>query len=53
MKELERKLFTSLVTDRWGYYILNDGYFVKQLPACNDERAKEMFYEYLNKGNQK
>jgi len=47
MKELARKYFASLATDKWGYYILIDGYFEKQLPACNDEQAKEMFNNWL------
>ena len=47
MKELARQCFASLTTDRYGYYILIDGYHEKTLPACNDEQAKEMFNNWL------
>lgn len=47
MKELARQCFASLTTDRYGYYILIDGYFEKRLPACNDSQAREMFTEWL------
>lgn len=47
MTELARQCFASLVTDKWGYYILIDGYHEKTLPACNDEQAKEMFDNWL------
>lgn len=49
MKELARQAFATLNTDRFGYYILIDGYFEKQLPACNNEQAKEMFQDWLDK----
>ena len=51
MKEIARQCFASLNTDRFGYYILIDGYFEAKLPACNDEEAKEMFKEWLQSKN--
>lgn len=51
MKEIARQCFASLNTDRFGYYILIDGYFEAKLPACNDEEAKEMFKEWLQSRN--
>lgn len=41
--EIARRCFYSLIHDKWGYFVLNDGYFVQQISAVNDEEAIEIF----------
>jgi hypothetical protein len=41
--EIARKFFHSLIADKWGYIVLNDGNFYARIYAKNDAEAIEKF----------
>lgn len=41
--EIARKLFHSLIHDKWGYFVLNDGNFYARIYAASDEEAIAKF----------
>lgn len=48
MTEIDRILFVTLNTDKFGYYILNDGNFVMKFFAESDDEAIKKFHAILD-----
>lgn len=47
-EEIARQLFVTLTKDNYGYYVLNDGYYVCNIAARNDDDAIDQFYDFLD-----